>query len=112
MIDLYETEKDSGVFERTFSFSDKRSAPNILYALEGDTVTARYSHVTSDEFDDFTFSWNYSKYKGGNPDKFDIIINTPMKRKSNTDVTRAFSPASPVLQAGRLRTLGSVTSSQ
>ena len=42
-IDLYETEKDTGIFERTFSFSDKRSAPSILYALEGDTVTARYA---------------------------------------------------------------------
>ena len=42
-LDLYETQKDSGIFERTFTFSDKRSAPNILYALEGDTVSAHYS---------------------------------------------------------------------
>ncbi len=39
---LYETGKNTGVFERTFAFSDKRSAPNVLYALEGDTVAARY----------------------------------------------------------------------
>lgn len=39
---LYETGKDTGVFERTFTFSDKRYAPNVLHASEGDTVTARY----------------------------------------------------------------------
>ena len=42
-IELYETEKDSGKFERTFSFSDSRSAPNILLAREGDTAIAVYS---------------------------------------------------------------------
>ena len=42
-IDLYETEKDSGQFERTFSFSDSRSAPNILLAREGDTAIAVYT---------------------------------------------------------------------
>ena len=36
---LYETGKNTAVFERTFAFSDKRSAPNVLYALEG-----RYSY--------------------------------------------------------------------
>ncbi|ABX13358.1 hypothetical protein [Nitrosopumilus maritimus] len=41
-IDLYETSKDSGVFERTFAFSDKRSGPNILYGNQGDTMTALY----------------------------------------------------------------------
>lgn len=40
---LYETEKDSGVFERTFSLSNSRSAPNILYTREGDTAIAIYS---------------------------------------------------------------------
>lgn len=43
---LYEIEKDIGVFERTFTFSDKRSTPNILHALEGDTVTAQYVDYT------------------------------------------------------------------
>ena len=43
VIDLYETDKKSGIFERTFAFSDKRSAPNILLASEGDTVTALYA---------------------------------------------------------------------
>jgi len=43
---LYETEKNSGVFERTFSLSDKRSAPNILYAIEGDTATVAYTDYT------------------------------------------------------------------
>ena len=42
-IELYETEKDSGKFERTFSFSDSRSAPNILLAREGDTAIAVYT---------------------------------------------------------------------
>ncbi|MCV0391984.1 MAG: thermonuclease family protein [Nitrosopumilus sp.] len=46
-IDLYETNKDSGVFERTFAFSDKRSAPNILYGRQGDTMTALYDPVSS-----------------------------------------------------------------
>ena len=39
---LYETEKNSGVFERTFSLSDTRSAPSILYTVEGDTATVEY----------------------------------------------------------------------
>lgn len=43
---LYETEKNSGVFERAFSLSDKRSAPNILYAREGDTATVAYTDYT------------------------------------------------------------------
>ena len=42
LIDLYETEKDSGKFERRFTFSDTRSAPNILLVREGDTATAIY----------------------------------------------------------------------
>ncbi len=47
---LYETKNDTGKFERTFTFSDKRSAPGVLYALEGDTVTAYYEQVlTSNE---------------------------------------------------------------
>lgn len=40
---LYETEKNSGTFERTFSFSDSRSAPNILLAREGDTAIVVYT---------------------------------------------------------------------
>lgn len=44
---LYETKNDTGIFERTFTFSDKRSAPGVLYALEGDTVTAYYDPVLS-----------------------------------------------------------------
>ncbi|BDQ31187.1 hypothetical protein NZNM25_01900 [Nitrosopumilus zosterae] len=46
-IELYETNKDSGIFERTFAFSDKRSAPNILYGRYGDTLTALYDPVQS-----------------------------------------------------------------
>ena len=42
-LDLYETEKDSGKFERTFSFSESRSAPNILFVREGDTAIVVYS---------------------------------------------------------------------
>ena len=45
-IELYETEKDSGKFERTFSFSDSRSASNILLAREGDTAIAVYADET------------------------------------------------------------------
>jgi hypothetical protein len=43
---LYETEKNSGVFDRTFTLSQKRSAPNILYTWEGDTATAVYVDST------------------------------------------------------------------
>ena len=43
---LYENEKNSGVFERTFTLSQKRSAPNILYTWEGDTATAVYVDST------------------------------------------------------------------
>lgn len=39
---LYETEKNSGIFERIFSLSDTRSAPSILYVAEGDTATVTY----------------------------------------------------------------------
>ena len=39
---LYETEKNSGIFERVFSLSDTRSAPSILYAVEGDTAIVTY----------------------------------------------------------------------
>jgi len=57
-ITLYETSFDSGIFERTFGLSDKRSAPNVLYTQEGDTITAKYidstlplSHNSSDQLE-------------------------------------------------------------
>ncbi|PIN83768.1 MAG: hypothetical protein COV65_02655, partial [Nitrosopumilales archaeon CG11_big_fil_rev_8_21_14_0_20_33_24] len=31
LLKLYETGKNSGVFERTFTLSEERSAPNVLY---------------------------------------------------------------------------------
>lgn len=43
---LYETEKNSGVFERIFSLSDTRSAPSVLYAREGDTAIVEYRDDT------------------------------------------------------------------
>ncbi len=43
---LYETGKNSGIFERTFVISELRSAPNILYTREGDTITAKYVDTT------------------------------------------------------------------
>ena len=43
---LYETGKNSGIFERTFSLSDTRSAPSVLYAREGDTATVTYTDTT------------------------------------------------------------------
>ena len=46
-IDLYETSKDSGIFERTFAFSDTRSGPNILYGNEGDTMIGLYDPLQS-----------------------------------------------------------------
>jgi len=48
VLDLYETQKDTGTFERTFTFSDKRSAPSVLYGFEGDTVTAFYDPTSLD----------------------------------------------------------------
>ena len=41
---LYETGKNSGIFERTFSLSDSRSAPSILHVQEGDTAIAIYTN--------------------------------------------------------------------
>ena len=46
MLTLYETDKNSGIFERTFVISELRSAPNILYTREGDTITAKYIDTT------------------------------------------------------------------
>ncbi|EIJ65771.1 hypothetical protein BD31_I0804 [Candidatus Nitrosopumilus salaria BD31] len=43
---LYETEKNSGIFERTFSLSDTRSAPGVLYVREGDTAIVTYADDT------------------------------------------------------------------
>jgi len=45
-ITLYETLKDSGVFERTFTLSENRSAPSILYVKEGDTASITYTDST------------------------------------------------------------------
>lgn len=42
VLELYETEKNSGKFERTFTLSEHRFAPSILYMHEGDTATAKY----------------------------------------------------------------------
>jgi hypothetical protein len=39
---LYETGKNSGIFERIFSLSDTRFAPSVLYAVEGDTAIVEY----------------------------------------------------------------------
>jgi len=39
---LYETEKNSGIFERIFSLSDTRSAPSVLFTSEGDTAIVEY----------------------------------------------------------------------
>lgn len=43
---LYETEKNSGIFERTFTLSEKRSAPSVLYVSFGDTATVTYTDTT------------------------------------------------------------------
>jgi hypothetical protein len=45
-ITLYETLKDSGVFERTFTLSENRSAPSVLYVREGDTAISTYTDST------------------------------------------------------------------
>lgn len=57
-ITLYETDFNSGIFERSFGLSEQRSAPNILYTHEGDTLTAKYidstlppPHLPSDQLE-------------------------------------------------------------
>ena len=46
ILEVIETAPNSGIFEKTFVLSQTRSAPNILYALEGDTITAKYTDTT------------------------------------------------------------------
>ena len=46
IIKLYETERNSGIFERSFTISESRSAPNVLYVREGDTATVTYTDKT------------------------------------------------------------------
>ena len=41
-----ETGVSTGVFERTFTLSEERSAPNVLYVREGDTATVTYTDKT------------------------------------------------------------------
>ena len=45
-LELYETSKNSGIFERLFMISDFRSTPNILSAQVGDTAIATYQDTT------------------------------------------------------------------
>jgi hypothetical protein len=45
-LEVFETEPNSGIFEKTFVLSQTRSAPNILQTLEGDTATAKYIDTT------------------------------------------------------------------
>lgn len=46
VIELQETENDSGIFERQFGLSDSRSAPNVIFTQEGDTMGAMYVDTT------------------------------------------------------------------
>ncbi|KAF6242440.1 hypothetical protein C6988_08575 [Nitrosopumilus sp. b1] len=46
VLEVFETAINSGVFEKTIVLHNKRSAPNILYTLDGDTITARYIDYT------------------------------------------------------------------
>jgi hypothetical protein len=45
-IELYETEKNSGIFERKFAISLTRTAPEVLMTAEGDTITASYGDLS------------------------------------------------------------------
>ena len=45
-LELYETEKNSGTFERKFGISEFRSAPSVLFVQQGDTATVRYWDTT------------------------------------------------------------------
>lgn len=46
IIELQETENNSGMFERTFGISDTRSAPNVVFTSIGDTITVMYVDTT------------------------------------------------------------------
>ena len=46
ILEAIETAPNSGIFEKKFVLSQTRSAPNILYTLDGDTATAKYVDTT------------------------------------------------------------------
>ena len=46
VIELQETESDSGVFERKFGINNSRSAPNVIFTQEGDTIGVMYVDST------------------------------------------------------------------
>ena len=46
VIELQETENNSGIFERKFGISNSRSAPNVIFTQEGDTITVMYIDTT------------------------------------------------------------------
>ena len=46
VIELQETENNSGIFERMFGISDSRSAPNVILVQEGDTMGVMYVDTT------------------------------------------------------------------
>ena len=46
VIELQETENNSGVFERKFGISNSRSAPNVIFTQDGDTIGAIYADTT------------------------------------------------------------------
>ena len=54
ILKLYETGKNSGTFERSFTLSEKRSAPSVLYVQFGDTATATYTDTTLPSDDKFS----------------------------------------------------------
>ncbi len=46
IIELQETKSDSGVFDRKFGISNSRSAPNVIFTQEGDTIGVMYVDPT------------------------------------------------------------------
>ncbi|WP_255464646.1 thermonuclease family protein [Nitrosopumilus sp. b2] len=46
VIELRETESNSGKFERTFGISDSRSAPSVILTRDGDTIGVVYVDTT------------------------------------------------------------------
>ncbi len=46
VIELQETENNSGVFERKFGISSSRSAPNVIFTQFGDTIGVAYVDTT------------------------------------------------------------------
>ena len=85
--ELRQLQKDLAKENVKLEFSKLKYKDGKIEKIEGTIEIDGYAgRFTTDEFEDFTFAWSFSRYKGSTPEKFDIIINTPMQKRSNTEV--------------------------